>query len=290
MKNKDERPEIRKVLIIANLLKPKAEELIQEIEHYLSRQSIESFIYRYKGTPQSPIMKNADLAISLGGDGTVLFSSRVLASVSIPVLAVNLGDFGFIAEVARDEWQEAFEKYRDGRLGVSKRLMLQVSVFRNGKNIGCFKGLNDAVICAAGISKLVKLNVELTGISLGHFRADGMIIATPTGSTAYSISAGGPILNPEMAAMIINPICPFTLSNRPIVVPGEEEIHICIEEHQRTQVILTVDGQNAFPLQPLDVLKIENAAEQACIIRSDKRTFYEVLRSKLNWSGGPNNA
>ena len=165
--------------------------------------------------------------------------------------------------------------------------MLDIIVIRGGKQIAEFTGLNDGVVCSAGISKIVRLHLSLTDTELGDYRADGIIVSTPTGSTAYSAAAGGPILDPEMEAMIINPICPFTLSNRPIVVPGEEKVYIEIKSIQRTEVILTIDGQSTFPLLPEDCIEVKRAEKKALIIRSDKRNFYEVLRSKLKWSGGP---
>jgi NAD+ kinase len=200
---------------------------------------------------------------------------------------VNLGDFGFITEVTRDEWIDAFERFRSGMIEAGDRLLITVTVHRQGKEIATFMGLNDAVISASGISKIVKLSVRLSDTPLGRYRADGIIVATPTGSTAYSAAAGGPILHPEMDAMILNPICPFTLSHRPIVVPHDEEIVVEVEEEQRTGLMMTVDGQSEFPLKPDDRIVIRASEEKARIVRSNKRTFYEVLRTKLNWSGGP---
>lgn len=227
-----------------------------------------------------------DLALVLGGDGTVLYSARHFSNKDIPILAINLGDIGFITEVAKNEWKDAFEKYEKGLLRISERIMLSASVYREGKCVFTEKGLNDTVISAAGISKIIKLHLALRNTRLGGYRADGVIIATPTGSTGYSVAAGGPIINPEMNAIIINPICPFTLSNRPIVVPGSETINLFIEENQRAEAILTLDGQNVFPLQNKDQVVIKTTQERAKIVQSDKRCFYEVLRTKLNWSGG----
>ena len=138
----------------------------------------------------------------------------------VPILAVNMGDFGFITEVSRSELDRHLEKYLDGRLWVSERLMLSVAVHRDGREIGAFLGLNEAVIGIKGISRMIRLKIFLSDTYMGRYRADGVIIATPTGSTAYSMAAGGPILHPEMEAFILTPICPFTLSNRPTVVPG----------------------------------------------------------------------
>jgi NAD+ kinase len=199
---------------------------------------------------------------------------------------VNLGNFGFITEVTRDEWVGAFERYRTGMIEAGERLLIRVTVDRQGKRIGEYIGLNDAVISASGISKIVKLSVWLSDTFLGRYRADGVIVATPTGSTAYSAAAGGPILHPEMDAMILNPICPFTLSHRPLVMSADERIVVEVEENQRTGVMMTVDGQSEVPLIPGDRVTVSAYEERAHIVRSNKRTFYEVLRTKLNWSGG----
>jgi len=277
---------IRKVLVIANLLKDDAGRLAEDVRAYLESQGIEVVVFGFRGKPAPPVLEDYDLAISLGGDGTVLFSSRILSSRSIPILPVNLGDFGFITEVAREEWIDAFERYRSGMIEAGDRLLLSVSVQRQEREIASFVGLNDALVSTSGISKIVKLTVLLSDTRLGRYRADGIIVATPTGSTAYSAAAGGPILHPEMNAMIVNPICPFTLSHRPIVVPGDELVVVEVEQEQRTNVIMTIDGQSEFPLLPADRVLISASQERAHIIRSNKRTFYEVLRSKLNWSGG----
>ncbi|MFW5812581.1 MAG: NAD(+)/NADH kinase, partial [Alkalispirochaetaceae bacterium] len=279
---------IGSVLIIANTGKREARGLAEEIEEYLRGEGIKTTLFAYDGTPVTdPPDKRFDLAISLGGDGTVLFASRILSSHTVPILPVNLGIFGFITEVTREEWRDAFLKFRDGKIDAGKRLILEVSVYRRDSAISSFVGLNDAVISAGGISKIVNLTVHLGDQFLGHYRADGMIIATPTGSTAYSAAAGGPILHPEMEAMILNPICPHTLSHRPLVIPADEVVNIEIAERQRTNVVLTVDGQSLTPLEPFDRVVIRQMAERAAIVRSHRRTFYEVLRTKLNWSGGP---
>ena len=279
--------EIKKILIVVNLTKRDAEKIAEDISEYLRSRHIEVDVLRFSESSIELEQVDYDLAFSLGGDGTVLFSARLLAVHRIPIMAVNIGDFGFITEVSKDEWQSAFEKYRNGGLGLSERVMLSTSVKRNGSDEVEFVGLNDSVISAAGISKVVRLKVTLADTYLGRYRADGVIVSTPTGSTAYSAAAGGPILDPEMNALILNPICPFTLSNRPLVLRGDLPVYIEIEYRQRTGVILTIDGQDVFQLQEGDVICFKNASPKALIIRSDKRNFFEVLRSKLNWSGGP---
>lgn len=279
---------ISKVIIVANLRKDGAAILIDEISSYLKDLGIEVVVFSYPGKTEIPELETADLVFSLGGDGTVLFSSRIVESMSIPILAVNIGDFGFITEISKQEWKSAFTKYQNGQLNLSRRVMIKVMVERDGISVAFHKGLNDAVISSNGIPNIIKLNLQINETNLGKYRADGIIVATPTGSTAYSISAGGPILDPEMEALIINPICPFTLSNRPIVVSGNEVIHITVEEGQRADVILSVDGQDAYPLKAGDQIIVERSQTKALLIRSDKRNFYDILRSKLNWSGGAN--
>ncbi|MCK5673122.1 MAG: NAD(+)/NADH kinase [Spirochaetales bacterium] len=280
--------DISKVIIVVNLQKSGASALVEEINKYLDGLGITVVVYSYSGKAQIPELASADLVFSLGGDGTVLFCSRIVESMSIPILAVNIGDFGFITEISREEWKSAFIKYQKGQLDLSRRVMIKVMVERNGERVAFHKGLNDAVISSNGISNIIKLNLQINETNLGKYRADGVIVATPTGSTAYSISAGGPILDPEMEALIINPICPFTLSNRPIVVSGNEVVQITVEEGQRTDVILSVDGQDAYPLMAGDRIIVERSQTKALLIRSDKRNFYDILRSKLNWSGGAN--
>lgn len=278
---------IHHVLIIENHHKKEAAALVTQIEEYCKEKRIQVTVKNVSECENLSFLHDIDLAFSLGGDGTVLFSSRKLSQTQTPILAVNLGNFGFITEISKDEWMDAFEKYQAGFLGISKRIMVEATVQRGSKTVNSFLGLNDIVIGAAGISKIVTLHVSLSYTALGEYRADGVILSTPTGSTAYSAATGGPILDPEMEALIINPISPFTLSNRPIVVPGNEKVLVTVDKNQRTDVLLTVDGQYAIKLQPEDRISVTMSDKKASIIRSDKRNFYEVLRTKLNWSGGP---
>ncbi|MCK5155449.1 MAG: NAD(+)/NADH kinase [Spirochaetales bacterium] len=276
---------IKKVLIVVNLNKPKAEELVSEISTYLLSLDIQVKVFRLSGRVEPPVVDNVDLVFSLGGDGTVLFCSRILQDRGIPILAVNLGTFGFITEVSIDEWKEAFDQYVTGKTGLSHRLMIRVAVTRNGETIFMSRGLNDLVVKANGVSNIVNLKLDLNETRLGTFRADGILVATPTGSTAYSLAAGGPILDSEMDALIVTPICPFTLSNRPIVVSGEDVIHIEVLKHQRTDINLSIDGQEMLPLREGDVVIVERSRGRALLVLSNKRNFYEVVRAKLNWSG-----
>ena len=280
--------EINKVLAVVKRAKDHIN-TIKEIKEFFHKKKIRLELFDFAEEPikEKSFLKNVDLAISLGGDGTLLYCSQFLAGKNIPILAVNLGNFGFITDVSKTEWQEVYNKYIHGEIGISTRIMLDVHVKRQGNTVASFSGLNDGVIIASGISKIVNLKAYLSNTHIGRYRADGIIIATPTGSTAYSMSAGGPILHPEMEAFILCPICPFSLSHRPLVVPGSELVEIEVVGNQRTGLILTVDGQASFDLKENDRVIFKKSNHFAHIIRSNKRNFYEVLRDKFKWSGEP---
>lgn len=282
------RREIRKVLLVINSLKTDVGSVARSIDDFVRSRGGETVAVDFAGPVDPAALDGVDLAVSLGGDGTLLACARMVAERGVPILAVNMGDFGFITEVSRSELFDAWEKFLAGKLGTSERLMFSATVRRDGVEIASFTGLNDAVISTLGISRMIRLKVFLSNTDVGRYRADGVIVATPTGSTAYSMAAGGPILYPEMDAFILTPICPFTLSNRPTVVPASEILRIEVEDPQKTEVALTVDGQVSLTLAPRDCVLIRRAAKKALIVRSDKRGFYEVMRTKLNWSGEPN--
>ncbi len=278
---------IRKILVIVNPLKDDAQSILHEMESYFSTRGIELEVQSIDDEPRAADLRGVDLAISLGGDGTLLSCARACLLESIPILAVNLGKFGFITEITSTEWIQTYEKFVEGKLGISERIMISAKVVRNRETIAKLVGLNDAVIGTIGVSRLIELNLFLARSYVGRYRADGVIVSTPTGSTAYSMGAGGPILHPEMEAFILNPICPFTLSNRPLVVPAEEDIELELERADRTEAVLTIDGQQPFHLNNGDRITFQALPQKSLIIRSDRRNFYEVLRSKLNWSGEP---
>ena len=285
----------KKALLFVNSNKPAAKSIAPEICDTLDRRgyAAEVFSFENKTEPCNP--EKTDIGISLGGDGTVLFTSRIMAPMGVPVMPVNLGTLGFIAAVPPEQWQETFDQWEKGKAVISKRLMLDISIERNGEIIFRSCALNDAVVSAAGIAKLVRLKLEAETasgdrIDLGHFRADGLIVATPTGSTGYSVAAGGPIIDPEMDAVTINPICPFTLASRPIVVPSDERIITLVEKEQRSSIILTVDGQITFPLECDDRIIVHRSGFVLRLIASDRWAFYRALKTKLEWSGGQSRA
>jgi NAD+ kinase len=271
------------------LHKKPSSSLKEEIQAVLEKRGIQVTPFCFEGKPAPVPTGDWDLAFSLGGDGTVLFTARSVSPRGTPVFPVNLGTLGFIAAVQQENWAEVFDRWHKGEAGVSPRCMLEIFVERRGRHAASFNCLNDAVISASGIAKLIRLQVQLQGknqerTELGSYRCDGLIIATATGSTAYSMAAGGPILDPEMEALILNPICPFTLSSRPLVLPSWQSLALTVEEQQRSGVLLTVDGQDTFELECSDRIIVHHAPYKALLISSGRDTYYEALRSKLNWA------
>lgn len=276
---------ISRVLIIANGTKSESLVLADEIISFLDKQGIGSFLVSTRSCSEKlSVPLTADLVITLGGDGTVLYAARAVHDLGIPILPVNLGTFGYITEIGKDEWQEALIAYMANGENISRRLMLRIAVLRNGKKVWQASALNEAVISSSGIAKVISLELSLDNTMLGNFRADGMIIATPTGSTGYSLAAGGPIIDSEMSAVIITPVCPFTLSNRPLVTSGKL-VSLTVSPGQRTDLVLTADGQLDFPLEEGDKVTVEKSRSRVLLVKSQKRNFTEVIRDKLHWSG-----
>ncbi len=276
---------ISSVFIIANGMKKESRELSLEIEKYLGGLGIScSTVSTESGEEELAVPLNTDLVITLGGDGTVLCAARAVNEMGIPILPVNLGTFGYITEVGKDEWKEALGYFIEHGSNISRRLMLRVTVHRGGRRVWQASALNEAVISSAGIAKVISLDLLLDRTKAGSFRADGMIIATPTGSTGYSLAAGGPILDADMSAIIITPVCPFTLSNRPLVTSGKV-VTLGVRKGQRTDLLLTVDGQLFFPLEEDDTITVEKSRSRALLVKSLRRNFTEVIRDKLHWSG-----
>ena len=291
-RTKVRRIKVRRVILFINLKKKHARDLGDEIRRELTAMKIKADTFSFKRKPGFNTEKGYDAAITLGGDGTVLSAARTISPLAVPIFPVNLGTFGFIAGVHPPEWKKNFTCWLDGKAILSRRLMLEIAVERRGVDLlrGCC--LNDVVFSAAGIAKIITLRVSYseTGRSgfmkLGSYRSDGLIVATPTGSTAHSLAAGGPIVDPELEALILNPICPFTLSHRPMVLPAREMILVEVEEEHRNGVILTVDGQVSEKLKGGDRIYLKKAPYHCLLIASGRTGFYQALRTKLAWAGG----
>ena len=283
---------VLKALLFVNPKKKHARDLRDEVLGELASNGIRVDFYPFKAKPGFDTEAGYDVAICLGGDGTVLSAARAISPLGVPVFPVNLGTFGFIAGVEPSEWKEIFNRWLKGKAAFSKRLMLEVSVERRGEEVLKGRCLNDVVVSTPGIAKLINLKVYSSEagrsgfVKLGSYRSDGLIASTPTGSTAYSAAAGGPIVDPELEALILSPICPFTLSNRSMVLPADETIMIEVGEEQQSGALLTVDGQVTEKLKVRDRVFLKKAPYPCLLIASGRRGFYESLRTKLNWSGG----
>ncbi len=223
----------------------------------------------------------SDLLIVLGGDGTLLAAARAAAERRVPILPVNLGGLGFLTSVTREELYPLLEQVLAGQHHVSERVMLQAEVFRAGKRIETHRALNDAVLNKGAVARMIDLDLRIDGDFVSKYRADGLIVSTPTGSTAYSLSAGGPIIHPVVAAFVITPICPHTLSDRPLVVPDTAVIEVEWAEGEAAYV--TLDGQIGIDLKPSDRVRVTKAPETIFLVRAPRKTYYEVLRNKLGW-------
>lgn len=236
------------------------------------------------------IIARSDLIITLGGDGTVLKTARLMPNGrDLPVLAVNLGNLGFLTEVAPQKIVPALEQIIEAKhYNLDKRTLLRVTVYREKEKIFTTLALNDAVINQGNFARLIRLATEIDRKKMVYIRADGLIIATPTGATGHSLSAGGPIVHPQIESLIMTPICPAGLGYRSIVIPNDREIKVTLETERRemdisSDVGLTVDGQIVFPLKYGDEIKVRKSNRSFQLIRLQRYNYYRVLRDKLGW-------
>jgi NAD+ kinase len=280
-------PDVKRSIAIVNTWKPEATRIAEEIRAVLASRSVDCVLYNYDGMTAHDPFDDYDFAITLGGDGTVLYAARYCARKRIPVFPVNLGEFGFIAGIQPDAWEKPLLDYIDGRMSRSERMLLSVRVVRDGTTVFLSDALNDAVISGNGIAKIVRLEVLYDGVSFGIYKADGVIVATPTGSTAYSAASGGPILGPDLSAFVLTPICAFSLSNRPIVLSSSGTVQVTVREMRHKDAILTIDGQEVYDLHEGDSVFVDEARDRVRLIGCGPDVFYGALRSKLNWSGTP---
>lgn len=279
---------MKKCLIVVNTHKDESQNLGRMIQSYLAAKSIESFVFCFDGFSTENPFTGFDFVITLGGDGTVLFAARGCVKNKIPVFPVNLGEFGFIASIQKNEWQKELDLFLAGKSEVDERNMLNAALVstRQSEPFSGI-GLNDVVICAKTAARTIMFTVSYNDVPLGTFKADGIIISTATGSTAYSASAGGPIIDPELDALVLTPINSFSLSSRPLVLSPRGEVGITILPSRENDVIITIDGQKPFDLHEGDSIKIRRLQEKVKLVGCTTNKFYGALRSKLNWSGGP---
>ena len=232
--------------------------------------------------PDEKLAANVDLMLVLGGDGTMIATARMIGDAEVPVLGVNYGGLGYLAEFRFEELYTALESILDGNYRLDTRVMLAVELMRGDEQVTRTRVLNDVVINKSALARIIEIEAYLNQQFVNSFRADGLIVSTPTGSTAYNLSAGGPVIYPSMNAVVITPICPFTLSNRPIVVPDDVAIELCLKTQQE-DVALTLDGQVGFPLKAEDRVIIRKSRTTFNLVQPMNRNYFDVLRDKLRW-------
>lgn len=223
--------------------------------------------------------------VVLGGDGTFLSVARFIEDKNIPLMGVKFGEVGFLAETTENNLYAAMDRIVDGNYFIQKRTRLDIKVVRDNKQIIDVDVLNDAVINKSALSRLASCAVYLDNTYLTTYRADGLIVGPPTGSTAYSLAAGGPVVNPAVPSIILTPICPFTLTNRPLIIPDSTKIEIRLEGSPE-DMILTLDGQEGFEMDPQDKIFIKKSRNDIRMISFDEKSYYNVLKARLKWSGG----
>ena len=224
----------------------------------------------------------ADLAVVIGGDGTLLAGARLLGDRQIPIAAINYGSLGFLTEVTLPEMYPALERVLAGEFVTEHRMMMDIHILRGGNRAANYRALNDVVINKGTLSRMIELEARVDGQYVSRFRADGLIVASPTGSTAYNISAGGPIIFPTMSAMIVTPICSHTLTNRPIVLPEGVQVEIMLRSAQ-DDVYVTVDGQVGLRLEMDDHLVVQKSGVAVKLVAPADKNYFDVLRGKLKW-------
>lgn len=263
---------------------------LREIYDYLIKQGKKVFLDRNaaplileeEGMSKQLLLKKVDLTIVLGGDGTLLKTARSVGYKQSLILGVNMGNLGFMTEVGPDHLIDMLERVWEGKYVVDTRSLLRVTVYRGDRKIYTSLALNDAVINQGAFARLIRLRTEINQRKISDFHADGLIIATPTGSTGHSISAGGPIVHPSLEGFIMTPICPSSLANRPIVVPSDRQIKVILHT-DRGDVGLTLDGQESISLEYEDEIKIRRSARKFHLIRKTGENYYKILRDKLEW-------
>jgi NAD+ kinase len=254
----------------------------RKIQVYVDKETQACLNPSVPGLPREEMAAKVQLLIALGGDGTLLSAARALGGHKVPILAVNVGGLGFLTSVTLDEMFPVLEKVLAGQHQTSERMMLDAEILCNGKAAERQTALNDAVANKAALARMLIFDVYIDSHHVGRYRADGLIVATPTGSTAYSLAAGGPIVHPDLEAFVITPICPHMLTNRPLVIPDTARVEIDFSAGEEP-VYLTLDGQTGFQLGPKDRVAITKSSHRVAFIRPTQKTYFEILRSKLRW-------
>ncbi|MEK7485382.1 MAG: NAD(+)/NADH kinase [Planctomycetota bacterium] len=266
---------------------------IQKIESFCKQKQIQLFYPEEQSEKPSSatiltrteMMQKIDLLVVLGGDGTMISVTRDLGDREVPILGIHLGTLGYLMEFTCNDLISSLERYLGGELEVTSRMLLESRVFRKNQEVICSRALNEAVVAGSGISRLIELECKIDQQYVTTVRADGLILATPTGSTGYSLSAGGPLLFPFMEAICMTPICSISLTNRPLVIDSQSQISLKILSGYRDQVLLTLDGQYGIPLEKEDEVRIQKSQKPFLLVQTASKNYFQVFREKLGWSG-----
>jgi NAD+ kinase len=282
--------DVRTIGICVKPGEPELAELVRDLEKWLADRGLEVLPdaeagrwTRASGMRREDIATRADLVVVLGGDGTLLAVTREFADRGAPILSVNLGTMGFLAEIAPEDLFPTVDAVLAGRFRVEDRMRFDVAVERAGENLGSFTALNDAVVASTALSRMVYLQTYADGAEVTTYHGDGLIVATPTGSTAYSLSAGGPLLLSTADAIVLTPISPHALTQRPLVLPGTCGVEVHVLDPRGGGVQLTVDGQVGRSLEEGDVVRVRRSAHPARLLVPPDRNRFQVMRAKLRW-------
>lgn len=278
------------------VLKPqprRASGILRKLLAWLERRGVEALLDHQTarlaggsaaGHDREDLAAGTDAIIVIGGDGTLLSVAREIGASRTPILGVNLGSLGFLTEIPLPDLYPAIEGILEGRHLVTERGRLRAEIHRQGRSSARHDVLNDIVVAKSALSRVLDIRVDVDGRLMTTFKADGLIVCTPTGSTAYSLSAGGPIVDPQVDAMVLSPICPHTLTNRPLVLPGRSEVDVSLV-NDHGEVYITIDGQVGSPFLANDRVRIRRSRHPLRLVHFPEKDYFDVLRRKLKWGG-----
>lgn len=284
---------MKSIGIIANIKKPLTKEMVENIIQWAKQNKVDFFLdeelsalvgYKEKSSPREKLWQLCEMIISLGGDGTMLTSARAVGEHQTPILGINLGGLGFLTEITSNDLDKTLDKLKNGGFFIEKRMVLETEV-EGLKKLDQY-ALNDVVLDKGEVARLFHMHLYADDEFICSYSADGLIISTPTGSTAYCLAAGGPIINPRTNVIIVSPICPHTFASRPIIFSENENLKVVVELAQR-EAVLTIDGQMAFHLKSGSSVLVRKAKHSVNLIKFKDRSFYDILRTKLHWGARP---